>query len=283
VPALVASVAVVAVFVLLIVASPTGGGAPPAPGELVVSFLDIGQGDATLIQRDGVAVLVDTGPPDGPIVRRLTEAGVTRLDALVITHAQADHEGAALTVLRAFPTRLVVDGGAGWPTAVQHALPAAVAAAHARRIDAYAGQVLTFGAFRMRLLWPPPPGPDFRPEGDPNDRAIVAHVESGDFDLLLPADAESNVTAPLDLPQVEALKVAHHGSADEGLPDLLERTDPEFAAIEVGRGNTYGHPAPSTMAALRAVPQVFRTDRDGTIRLRVRGEEMRVERSGWFR
>jgi competence protein ComEC len=283
VPALAAGVAVVAVFVLLIVASPTGGGAPPAPGELVVSFLDIGQGDATLIQRDGAAVLVDTGPPDGPIVRRLTDAGVTRLDALVITHAQADHEGAALTVLRAFPTRLVVDGGAGWPTAVQHALPAAAAAAHARRIDAYAGQVLTFGALRMRLLWPPPPGPDFRPEGDPNDRAIVAHVESGDFDLLLPADAESNVTAPLDLPQVEALKVAHHGSADEGLPDLLERTDPEFAAIEVGRGNTYGHPAPSTLAALRVVPQVFRTDRDGTIRLRVRGEEMRVERSGWFR
>jgi competence protein ComEC len=282
-PALVAGVAVVAVFVLLIVASPTGGGAPPAPGELVVSFLDIGQGDATLIQRDGAAVLVDTGPPDGPIVRRLTDAGVTRLDALVLTHAQADHEGAALTVLRAFPTRLVVDGGAGWPTAVQHALPAAAAAAHARRIDAHAGQVLTFGAFRMRFLWPPPPGPDFRPEGDPNDRAIVAHVESGDFDLLLPADAESNVTAPLDLPQVEALKVAHHGSADEGLPDLLERTDPEFAAIEVGRGNTYGHPAPSTLAALRVVPQVFRTDRDGTIRLRVRGEEMRVERSGWFR
>jgi competence protein ComEC len=77
---------------------------------------------------------------------------------------------------------------------------------------------------------------------------------------------------------VEALKVAHHGSADEGLPEMLERTDPELAAIEVGRGNTYGHPAPSTLTALRTVPQVFRTDRDGTIRLRVRGDEMHVER-----
>ena len=197
----------------------------------MVSFLDIGQGDATLLQKDGVAVLVDTGPPGGPILRRLSEAGVERLDALVITHAQADHEGAALEVLRRFPTRLVVNGGAGWPTRVQEGLAGATGA---RRIPAHAGQVLTLGGIRMRLLWPPPPGPGFRPEGDPNGRAVVAHVQSGDFDLLLPADAESDVTAALELPDVEALKVAHHGSADEGLPALLERTRPEFAAIEVG-------------------------------------------------
>jgi competence protein ComEC len=127
------------------------------------------------------------------------------------------------------------------------------------------------------MLWPPPPGPGFRPEGDPNMRALVTHVQVGDFDLLLPADAESDVTAALPLPEVEALKVAHHGSADEGLPAMLERTDPDFAAIEVGRGNTYGHPAPSTLAALRAVDRVFRTDRDGTIRLRVHGGAITVD------
>jgi len=129
----------------------------------------------------------------------------------------------------------------------------------------------------MKMLWPPAPGPGFRPEGDPNDRALVAHVRSGDFDLLLPADAESNVTAALPLPEVEALKVAHHGSADEGLPAMLERTKPEFAAIEVGRANTYGHPAPSTLAALRQVGHVYRTDLHGTVRLRVRGGEIRVD------
>jgi competence protein ComEC len=250
------------------------GPPPPAPGELVVSFLDIGQGDATLLQKDGVAVLVDTGPPGGPILERLSEAGVERLDALVITHAQTDHEGAALEVLRRHPTRLVVNGGAGWPSRVQGGLAAAT---RARRIVAQAGQTLELGGIRMRLLWPPPPGPGFRPEGDPNGRAVVAHVQVGDFDLLLPADAESDVTAALDLPEVEALKVAHHGSADEGLPALLERTRPEFAAIEVGRANTYGHPAPSTLAALRAVDHVYRTDVDGTVRLRVRGNAITVD------
>jgi competence protein ComEC len=193
----------------------------------------------------------------------------------VLTHAQTDHEGAALTILRHVPARLIFNGGAGWPSAVQDGLPEA--ARGARRMPAHAGQLFSFGDIRMRLLWPPPPGAGFRPDGDPNDRALVAHVQVGAFDLLLPADAETNVTAALRLPQVEALKVAHHGSADEGLPVMLERTDPEFAAIEVGRGNTYGHPAPSTLAALRVVPHVYRTDRDGTIRLRVRGDDMRVE------
>jgi competence protein ComEC len=273
---LVAAAVAAPVLVLLLVASTAVDTVPPpARGELVVSFLDVGQGDATLLQKDGVAVLVDTGPPGGPILRRLAEAGVKRLDALVITHAQTDHEGAALTILRKIPARLIVNGGAGWSSAVQDGL--AEAARGARRVAAHAGQVLVLGGIRMRLLWPPPPGPDFRAEGDPNDRAIVAHVQSGAFDLLLPADAESNVTAALPLPQVEALKVAHHGSADEGLPATLERTQPQFAAIEVGRGNTYGHPAPSTLSALRAVDHVYRTDRDGTVRLRVRSGVVRVD------
>jgi competence protein ComEC len=108
-------------------------------------------------------------------------------------------------------------------------------------------------------------------------RAVVAHVQVGGFDLLLPADAESDVTAGLELPDVEALKVAHHGSADEGLPAMLARTRPSFAAIEVGRRNSYGHPAPSTLSALRVVDHVYRTDRDGTVRLRVRGGAITVE------
>ena len=74
------------------------------------------------------------------------------------------------------------------------------------------------------------------------------------------------MTLPLDLPDVDVLKVAHHGSDDPGLPQLLEKTTPRTALIPVGR-NTYGHPTPETLAALEAVPDVRRTDRDGTIRV----------------
>jgi len=90
---------VAAVSLLALVLGVGGGVAPPRPGETIVSFLDVGQGDATLIQRDGASLLVDTGPPDGPVVQRLQEAGVRRLDVLLVTHAQADHEGAAPQII----------------------------------------------------------------------------------------------------------------------------------------------------------------------------------------
>jgi competence protein ComEC len=269
------------------------GASPPDPADLVVSFLDVGQGDATLVQHRGATVLVDTGPPGGPLLRRLAEAGVRRLDLLVITHAQADHEGEAAAVLDRYPVGLVLDGGdpsasgsggaaasGAWSDAARVGrapILAAIAHHHVRRAIPDAGEVLRAGPIELDVLWPRREPAAAHAGLDPNQRAIVAHLRDGDFDLLLPADAESDVTAALPLPAVDALKVAHHGSADPGTPDLLGRLHPRVAAIEVGRGNPYGHPTPQTLAALRAaVPAVYRTDRDGTVRLIVHGGAMRV-------
>jgi len=250
--------------------------APLRPGELVVSFLDVGQGDATLIQLGATAVLVDTGPPDGPILTRLEQAHVKRLDALFLTHAEADHEGAAQAVIREYAPRLVVDGGAGWNSPVQRALPTALAAIRTRAVTPAAGQTIAVGGLRFAILWP---AQDGRHEGNPNDHAIVTRLTHGHFSLLLTADAESNVTRPLNLAPVDVLKVAHHGSVDAGLPLLLDRLKPRLAAIEVGRDNSYGHPTKSTLDALkRRVPTVVRTDEDGTVRLRVSGDRLVVQR-----
>jgi competence protein ComEC len=268
----------VAGFVLL-----TGHSGPalPRPGETVVSFLDVGQGDSTLVQRDGSSMLVDTGPPDGPVLERLAEAGVRRLDMLVLTHAQADHEGAGIAVVRRLRPGLIVNGGAGWASEVQRRLPAEAAAVDARVIAVARGDVLRMGALEAKVLWPPQALAEAPPQGDANNRALVMHVRSGAFDLLLTADAETDVTGALPLPKVDALKVAHHGSADAGLPAFLSRTRPAVAAIEVGRGNSYGHPTPSTLAALRSVPTVRRTDRDGTVRLHAGPDgALRVETTG---
>ncbi len=268
----VVAVAVVFAVAGLALAPALRGADPPPPGELVVSFLDVGQGDATLLQHGGASILVDTGPPGGPILARLKESGVRRLDALLLTHAEIDHEGMALEVVRTFKPRLILDGGAGWPTPTQRGLPRSAVPAHA-------GQQLALGGIRLKVFWPPRPPPGWRADGNPNLRAVVALASVGSFDVLLPADAESEVTNPLELPDVDVLKVAHHGSDDPGLPALLARTKPEVAAIEVGRENTYGHPTPDTLAALRAVvPTVLRTDDDGTSRVRVTATGVRVER-----
>ncbi|MBX5469063.1 MAG: ComEC/Rec2 family competence protein [Thermoleophilaceae bacterium] len=253
----------------------TGPAAPPR--ALTVSFLDVGQGDATLIQDPGgAAVLFDGGPPEARVALKLRRLGVRRLSAVVATHQSRDHHGGLAEVLRSFPVDLFLDNGDGTTDPTFVALEREADRLGVPRVLARAGQRLRAGRLDIRILSPRPrpPGP---PPEDPNVRAVVAVVSEGGFDLMLSADAESPSLLPLRLPRVDAMKVPHHGSADPGLPRLLERLRPKVAAIEVGAGNPYGHPRPSTLAALaRRVPHVYRTDRDGTVRLTVRDGRMIV-------
>jgi competence protein ComEC len=249
-----------------------------APASMRITFLDVGQGDATLIQRRRAAILVDTGPPDGPVLARLRHAGVRRLDLLVITHAQADHDGGAAAVLHALPVSLVLDGRDGVRDPAGARMAAEAARRHVRVVAGRAGEVVRIGAVVMRVLWPEPATPGAKVGGDPNERAIVAEAQADGVSVLLTADAESDVLDRLDLGRVDVLKVSHHGSADTGLPALLERLRPRVAAIEVGRHNTYGHPAPATVRALRQDGiAVFRTDEDGSIRVEPADGALRVQ------
>jgi competence protein ComEC len=262
---------------LLGLATASGLGSPSPPGDLTVRFLDIGQGDATLIQHpDGTAVLFDGGPPEGGVTRLLRRAGVRRLAIVVATHASRDHHGGLAEVLARFPVGLLLDGGDGNHDRDLQAVREEAERRGVRIVPAFAPMTLHAGGLRIRVLSPPPRPPGPAPE-DPNPRAVTAIVSSGAFDLFLSADAESEALLPLDLPDVEAMKVPHHGSSDPGLPEVLERLDPQIAGIEVGL-NTYGHPAPSTLAALKhADVTTYRTDRDGTVTLTVDHGRIRVQ------
>ena len=105
------------------------------------------------------------------------------------------------------------------------------------------------------------------PAEDPNLNAVVLVASYGETDVFLPADAESDVTARLPLPEVEILKVAHHGSEDPGLATELRELRPRIAVISCGRDNDYGHPRSETLAALEGSPglAVYRTDEDGQV------------------
>jgi competence protein ComEC len=269
------ALAVLAAAALMLVAAPAL--APPRPpGRLTVRFLDVGQGDATLIQHpDGTAILFDGGPPEAGVERLLRKAGVRRLALVVATHASRDHHGGLAAVLDDFSVGLLLDGGDGTGNPSFREVLSAAKERGVRTVPAVAPLRLRAGGLTVQVLSPPPrrAGP---PPEDPNPRAVVAVVSAGAFDLLLSADAESETLAPLDLPEVEAMKVPHHGSADPGLPEVLDELRPELAAIEVGP-NTYGHPAPSTLAALReAGMPTYRTDRHGTVSLTVAGGRMEV-------
>ncbi len=244
--------------------------APSPPDRLTVSLLDIGQGDATLIQAPGdVAVLFDGGPPEGGVTRLLRRAGVRRLALVVATHQSRDHHGGLQAVAESYPIGTLLQNGDGTHDGSFWRMVSTARAHGARVVTPQPGQVLRAGPLILRVYGPPPrpPGP---PPEDPNPRAIPVVVSYGGFDLFLSGDAESDALAQYDLPPVEAMKVSHHGSADPGLPRLLERLRPRIAGIEVGKGNSYGHPSASTIAALRrAHVRTYRTDRDGTVRLQL--------------
>jgi competence protein ComEC len=253
---------------------PRGGAASP-PDGLRVTALDVGQGDAILVEAPGAAMLVDEGPPEAHAAEQLRRRGIRRLSLLVLTHPERDHVGGALEVIRRLDVGLLLDPG---QRATSPYRDDAIAEARRRgvRVEiARAGEALRVGPLRVRVLWPEDAGV---PGDNPNRRAIVLLVSYGSADILLTADAESDVTVPLRPPPVEILKVAHHGSADTRLDELLRLVRPRIALVSVGADNSYGHPAPSTLAALRATPglTVLRTDRSGSVTVESDGRSLLV-------
>jgi competence protein ComEC len=249
---------------LLALAWPSARAPPAPPRALRVTFLDVGQGDATLIEAPGMRALVDTGPPGARVERLLRRRGVTSLDALLLSHDESDHDGRAGAIVRSLRVALLVTPAL--PGASRNLADALVAARMrgTRVVSGRAGLVLRRGPAELRVI-----GPQHATRASsPNDAALVVLARQRSCSFLLPADAESPVLLADDLAPVGVLEVSHHGSGDLLLSRLLARLRPRLAVISVGAHNTYGHPAPQTLAALaRAGVVVRRTDREGDIAL----------------
>jgi len=253
----------VALVLLLLGAGAPTSAAPPV--GLRITVLDVGQGDAILLQPgDAPALLVDGGPPGEGLAAKLRAAGVERLEAAIVTHDQSDHAGGIRELFGAVPVGRLLYGASAGPTLAA----ASAAGVPARRLAG--GAAVRSGRLRLEVLWPPPEllG-QAREAEDPNALALVMRARWRDFTMLLTADAEAEATR-LDPGPVDVLKVAHHGSDDAGLAWLLDRTRPRLAVISAGAGNPFGHPTPSTLATLAGHGVcVLRTDRDGPVAIGV--------------
>ncbi len=273
-PALRGAAAVAALAAAVCFGLPGAGGSelPPVTG-LRIEILNVGQGDAILLQPAGApAVLVDGGPPGDGLARKLADAGITSLGAAVITHDQSDHAAGVEELFGRVPIGRLAFARLG-----RQALAAASAAGvEPERVAA--GQVLRSGALRLQVLWPPQELLTGPLDGeDPNQQALVLEARWHGFSMLLTADAEAE-TVPLDPGPIDVLKIAHHGSDDAGLGPLLNRIRPKLAVISVGDGNPYGHPTAGTLATLaRHRLPTLRTDEDGDVVIDVEGGSFRVD------
>jgi competence protein ComEC len=236
----------------------------PAPS---VTVLDVGQGLAVLIRDAGAAVLVDTGPPDDAVLAALGRAGQRGdLDAVIVTHSDADHAG-GLAAIRA---RV----GAGRVLAAEE---------HERygQVDLIdIGDRIQVGArTSVEVLAPPVRTLPAALDSD-NDRSLVLLVTIGDRRILLPADIEAATEqwlaeSGLDV-RADALVVPHHGSKTSSTQELLGAVAPSVAIISVGVRNTYGHPAPEVLTRYGTTP-LYRTDEHGEVTLRSDGARLWVD------
>ncbi|GGW28954.1 membrane protein [Streptomyces caelestis] len=257
----------------------------PPPGWRLV-MCDVGQGDAMVLAAgEGTGVVVDAGPDPQLVDHCLRSLGITRIPLVVLTHFHADHVAGLPGVLRGRAVGAIETTGYEEP-ADQAAFVRRLAAA--RRVPvtrAAAGQRRRTGELSWQVVWPPPsrpptPAPGSHPQllpahpapEGPNDASVAMLVRSAGLRLLLLGDLEPPAQRALArspaadvLESVDVLKVAHHGSAYQD-PGLIRRAAPRLALISCGADNTYGHPAPGTVAALRAGgAAVLRTDQDGSL------------------
>ncbi len=233
-------------------------GGPGLRGPAVV-FLNIGQGDAVLVATgEGRVILVDGGPGPRELWRALRRHRVRSLDLVVATHPHDDHIAGLVGLATRMPVGMVWYGGDRHQSATWDRIESEL---EAEGVPIAVPEVATSVALddlRIEIL-----GPERHYE-DPNDESVVLLVDSPGPTILLTGDIENAAQADIVPPDIEVLKVPHHGGATSQISWLLATT-PQVAVISVGE-NDFGHPHESIVTALRAAGiDVRRTDQDGDV------------------
>ncbi|MFI7391772.1 ComEC/Rec2 family competence protein [Streptomyces tendae] len=260
-------------------------GWPPPDWRMVMC--DVGQGDALVLAAgEGTAVVVDAGPDPAPVDHCLRSLGITRVPLVLLTHYHADHVAGLPGVLRGRSVGAIETTALEEPADQAEFVRRQATARHIPLRHASAGEQRRSGPLSWQVVWPPPSPPTTTApgtEGGPNDASVTLLVRTAGIRLLLLGDLEppaqrelARSPAAAALEGVDVLKVAHHGSAHQDFA-FLRQVAPRLAVISCGEDNTYGHPAPGTVAALRAQgATVLRTDRDGALAVTGTGRELRV-------
>jgi len=251
--------------------------------KLHVSFLDVGQGDAILIQRGSQQVLIDGGPSPQKVsleLGRQMPCWDRTIELVVLTHPDQDHLAGLVEVLQRFRVEKVLDPNLDSGTALYEEWQRLIAEKKIEKITARAGQQIALSGATIKVLHPP----DTLLQGtdaDDDNNSVVLKLRAGRVSFLLAADirheAEFSLIARRAALNSDVLKVAHHGSDTSTTRDFLLAVDPQIAVISVGSENKFGHPGPDVLARLEqklGADNIYRTDRHGTIHFSTDGERL---------
>ena len=251
---------------------------PAAGDDLEVTFIDVGQGAAVLLDAEDATVLVDAGQWDDAH-DYLRRHGINELDLVVASHAHADHIGGFPPIFEEKTVREIWYNGQEHTTQTFEQFLDAALESGARYREPTRTTSRSFGALEIEVLHPDTRAEDY--DGHHHDKNIVVRAEYEDFAAILPGDAERNVErelvqAGVDL-NADVLKMGHHGSRTSTGSSFAQTVDPNVAVYQASEGNQYGHPHDEALSnAQDAGATIYGTDRHGTIQVTTDGTEHEV-------
>ena len=236
------------------------------PDKMEVHFIDVDQGDSTLITCGDHAMLIDTGDDSkGTAIQNyLQKQKITKLDYLILTHPDADHIGGAPVILTKFEISRVFVSNYEKDNKTYQKLIQALDNKRLKALTPKVNSKYTLGTATITIL---APGKKY---DNPNDASIAFLLKNGSTSFLFTGDAGENAEADILKTDIslsaDVYKVGHHGSKYSTSKELIKAVNPTYAVISCGEGNSYGHPHAETLNTLRTNGvKVYRTDEDGTI------------------
>lgn len=257
-------------------------------GTLKIHVLDIGQGDAILIQIGDKFSMIDTGDTDHrpQVVALLKKYGVKELENVILTHPHADHIGGFYAIAKSIPIKHVYDNGIEIDNGTYRTYLKMIETKNIHHETLHKGDRLDLGNgayFEVYAPWKGEVLTDKKGEVHQNNNSIVGKLTFGKFSMLMTGDAEKEEEARLIKEQntkmsSKILKVGHHGSNGSSQTDFIRSIRPEVAVISAGLHNSYGHPGEKAMARLlEEHVDIYRTDTMGTITIRTDGTKYDIQ------
>lgn len=254
--------------------------------QLIVRMLDIGQGDAFLLEKDGKFVMIDTGDIEhrDQIVALLHKYKVKEISKIIITHPHADHLGGMNAIFKNFKVDAIYDDGMPAGTgSYKNYLKQIKEKKIPYHVLKAGDEVDFFDGVKFNVLGPVKVIKDQKGNSDFNNNSIVGRLTYGSFSMMFTGDAEQEEEKTIlgkgGTLKSDVLKVGHHGSRTSTSPAFLKAVSPKNAFISCGQGNDYGHPHKVTIDKLeKAKVQIYRTDRNGTVTLTSDGSSYRIEK-----
>lgn len=252
----------------------------PIHAKLNIYFLDVGQGDASIITSPtGEVILIDSGPSKNVILEHLDNLNIDHIDLVVASHSHADHIAGMNEIIAKYQPKAFIDPGIAHTTKTYERI---INALIENNVNYYEGtsRKITLGNIKLTIL---PPAEPFISQSELNNNSTVIRLDYQNFSCLYTGDIEkererelcSRVDSLLD---VDILKVPHHGSSSSSTPAFIKTINPDIAIISCGIENSYNHPHDEVLALYHNLDiNIYRTDQHGTILVQTDGSNYTIQ------